>query len=193
MKKMLLCGGLLMAALVALPLDVAQAQKKDKKSAVKLATPQEYAQIRNARELTGKILFADESSKMLSLRVDVPQMQPNKAKKGRVNPFRPGAGYKIVMVGKDFELPVGDKAVVRRLFAAADYDDKGFLRDNQKEKGMLSAKGYIPAKYEDIRAGMAARLFLTPPKVGAKDDDAKPLVTTIFLLQPANNSTYKSK
>jgi hypothetical protein len=194
MKKMLICGSLLMGALVLLPAGIAHAQKKDKKDKKNsVATPQEYAQIRNAREVTGKIIFADESSKMLSLRVDMPQMQANKnmAKKGRKSPFRPA--YQMVKVGKDFELPVEDKATVRRMFVAVEYDNKGFLKDSQKEKSILQAKGYIPAKYEDIKAGMIAKLYLTPPKAGAKDDAARPAVKQILLLQAANETTSKKK
>lgn len=193
MMKTLLGGAFLLGAFTLAP--EAEAQKKDKKNTPVGATPEEYAQIRNARELVGKIAFADESTRMISLRIDVPQMQanqPNKnAKRGKGNPFRPN--YKVVNVGKNFDLPVDDKATVRRLFVAIEYDDKGFLKNNAQEQGVLKSKGYIPAKYEDIKTGMTARLHLSPPKAGAKGDEARPLVKTILLVQPPNNSTPNKK
>ena len=44
----------------------------------------------------------------------------------------------------------------------------------------LRAKGYLPAKYEDIKSGMVAKLYLAAPRDA--DGKAKPTVRRIDLL-----------
>jgi hypothetical protein len=55
------------------------AQKKDKKAAQEdyAATPADYAQIKNTKELTGTLQTIDGSSHTLTLRVEVPHYEPN--------------------------------------------------------------------------------------------------------------------
>lgn len=183
MRNMLILGGGVIVLLLALP-DGADGQKKDNKNTASPATPQDYQALRNYSEITGKIVFADESSKTLAFRVEVPKIE---AGANRNQPRRPGRGrpyvnknVKVVVVGKDFELDVDDKAAVRKLFVATEYDDKGFLKENADEKRQLRAKGYLPAKYEDIKSGMVAKLYLAAPRDA--DGKAKPTVRRIDLL-----------
>jgi hypothetical protein len=184
MKRTLAFGSVMFAAVLLLP-DAAVGQKKDGKPASIAATPQDYDRLRNMREITGKVIFADESSQMIAFRIDVPQIQPNQNKNGQGNRRRRGryavAPYRIVMGGKDFELPVENNATVQRRFVTVDYDDKGFLKNNKEDADLIRAKGYIPAKYTDIKSGMIAKFYLNRPKADAKD--SKPSVRMVVLLQ----------
>lgn len=66
----------------------ADAQKKDKKAAKNTAdkaTPEDYKQIRNLKELTGKLVYADANNHTLTLRIEIPHMEPNPN-------FKPGGG-----------------------------------------------------------------------------------------------------
>jgi hypothetical protein len=189
MRNVLIFGGGMMALLLLLP-GGADGQKKENKSAATPATPQDYNALRGYSEISGKIIFADEST--IAFRVEVPQVQPGgnknqpRPKRGRPN-VRPNV--KLVMVGKDFELEVENKATVRKLFVAAEYDDKGFLKEDAEEKRQLRAKGYLPATHDDIKSGMVAKLYLTAPRnAGTDGKAAKPTVRRIDLLAAGTGS-----
>lgn len=201
MVKMLSFSGVVMLAIFVLA-EGAQGQKKEKATADP-ATPQEYAQLRNLREISGRIVFADESARTLAFRVDIPQIQanpgnkgpqparPGKAKKGKGYPAKPNV--KIVTISKDFELEVEDKAPVRKMFVAVEYDDKGFVRNNEEQAALLRTKGYIPAKYEDIKSGMVAKFYLNPPRAGGDDQQAgRPTIKMIMLLQAGTGSLQQT-
>jgi hypothetical protein len=196
MKRILALGSLMLAVALILP-DAAQGQKRDGKNSTEAAMPQDYATLSRMTEITGRIVFADESSKTLSFRIDVPQLQANKTNKnpqmksrgkGRVNPFRinPAMAYKIVTTGKDFELEVENKVTVQRRFLTVEYDDKGFVKNNKEEAATLGSKGYIPAKYEDVKSGMVATLYLNRPKASTNEEAPKPTVRMIVLRQAGN-------
>ena len=178
MRSMLFFGGGVIAMLLLLP-DGAQGQKK--KSTASPATEQDYQALRGYSELTAKIVFADESSKTLAFRVEVPQVKAgaNKNQPRRGRPYA-NKNIQVVMIGKDFELEVHDKATVRKLFVATEFDDKGFLKENAEEKRQLRAKGYLPAKYEDIKSGMVVKLYLLAPR--STDGKARPAIRRIDLV-----------
>jgi len=184
MRNMLIFGSGVLALLLLLP-DGAEGQKKDNKNTASPATPQDYQAIRNYTEVTAKVVFADESSKTLAFRVETPQLQgganKNQPRRNRGRPYV-NKNIKVVMVGKDFELEVQDKATVRKLFVATEYDDKGFLKEDAEETRQLRAKGFLPATYEDIKSGMVAKLYLTAPRNGGADGKARPTVRRIDLL-----------
>jgi len=171
MKRMLIAAATLVAALLWLP-DAAEGQKRDKVQVTR-ATPQDYAQLRNSREITGKIVFVDASSNLLSLRLESKQKTPVKG--------QPKFGWMITTVGKDYEFQVEAAAPIRKMFVGVEFDDKGFVKDKDEAAALLRSKGYIPVKYSDIQSGMVAKLALAPPKAGAKEE-GKPTVRSISLI-----------
>lgn len=56
-----------------------QAQKKDKgdDGTAEKATAQEYAALRGYKQISGTIFYVDPGSKTLTLRIDIPHMEPN--------------------------------------------------------------------------------------------------------------------
>src|SRR5438046_477304 len=82
---------ILTALLVYAPNDVL-GQKKDKKAAPKdvdyAATAQDYAKLRNVKELAGSLVTIDGAGKMLTLRIEIPHYEPNPNYK----PPTPGKG-----------------------------------------------------------------------------------------------------
>src|SRR5438067_13540241 len=78
MRKFLGCSTLLLALLALQPSDVL-GQKKDKKAKDQTdrATPQEYAQIQNVKELKGTVESIDANSKIVGIRLDIPEYVDN--------------------------------------------------------------------------------------------------------------------
>jgi len=83
MRKFLGCSTLLLALLALQPSDVL-GQKKDKKAKDDRATPQDYAHLQNVKELKGTVDTIDANSKIVGIRLDIPEYVPNPN-------FKPGA------------------------------------------------------------------------------------------------------
>jgi hypothetical protein len=182
MAKMLGFTTLVVSVLIFVP--ALQGQRKDGKNNVIKATPQDYKVLERVKEITGIIAFTDPNSKELALRVDFPQVQ---LAKGRGNNRYKRPQFTVVHNYKEFELDVENAVVVRKMFIAIEYDDKGNIKGNEEQTKELRSKGYITAKYDDIRSGNVAKLVLKPPQrdknVAGAGNVARPTVRTIVLLQ----------
>jgi len=78
MWKLLGCCWLLLVLVVCEPGPVI-GQKKDKKATdtAPQGTPQEYAQLNQVKEITGKLTYADAGSKTLSFKLEFQNVEPN--------------------------------------------------------------------------------------------------------------------
>jgi hypothetical protein len=98
----------------------------------------------------------------------------------------------------DFELPLVDKAAIRRLSLGVEYDDKGNMKEPNLAKGAGGLPGFA-AKLEDLSNGAPVKVYLTPPKSTAgvpkkKDENGailglpanRPQVRMIVMLSEAN-------
>lgn len=99
-------------------------------------------------------------------------------------------GMKIVTESKEFDIPLSEKVITRRMTLPADYDDKGNLKTYSKEemaklKGSENRPGYA-ARIDDLQPGAQVKLFLTPGRAEA-GGVAKPTVTMVLILaEPAS-------
>lgn len=99
-------------------------------------------------------------------------------------------GAKLVTESKEFDIPVSEKVITRRMTLPADYDDKGNLKTYSKEelaklKGTDNRPGYA-ARIDDLQPGAQVKLFLAPGKAEA-GGVAKPTVTMVLILaEPAS-------
>jgi hypothetical protein len=101
----------------------------------------------------------------------------------------------------DFELPLLEKATIRRLTLGVEYDDKGNLKEpNVAAKGAGGLPGF-PATIDDLINGVPAKVYLVSPKSAAaaearkKDENGallsdfppnRPLVRMIVMLGDSN-------
>lgn len=193
MTKMLAFGTLMIGALLLVP-DHVQGQKRDpNKGNVSQATPQDYKTLERLKEVTGIIASADARS--VRFRIDSPKVVPGAGKKGY--------GPKLVHDYKEFDLDLAEGVVIKKTFVAPEYDDKGNFKTNEAHAKELRSKGYIATKVEDIRSGNVAKLVLSPPKRGNKDEGVgnvpRPTVKSITLVQegtpvaPAKGPEKKKK
>jgi hypothetical protein len=86
MRKFLGCSTLLLALLALQPSDVL-GQKKDKKAKDQTdrATPQDYAHLQNVKELKGTVDTIDANSKIVGIRLDIPEYVENPGYKANPN------------------------------------------------------------------------------------------------------------
>jgi len=109
--------------------------------------------------------------------------------------------YKVAHDYKDFDLPVADKVVVRKLNLGMEYDNEGNVKTFTKEE-IAKLKGNDPkvpgyaAKLEDLKAGQFVHLYLNPPPKAEKDQKdegvgniPRPTVRMIVILQDVSNFT----
>jgi hypothetical protein len=103
----------------------------------------------------------------------------------------------IVTNTKDFDLPIEDNAVYRKLNLPFEYDDTGNVKKyTDKEKADLrgsdkSKPGYT-AKFEELQAGQDLELFLTPPvknDAAAVDMAARPTIHMIVITKDNGTSS----
>ena len=179
MSKMLAFGTLMIGALLLLPDDV-EGQKRDQnKGNVLPASPQDYKSLERVREVTGIIASADARS--IRFRIENPRLVPGGG--GGKKRYAP----QVVRDYKEFDLDLAEGVVIKRTFVAPEYDDKGNFKVNDKDAKELRSKGYIVTKPEEIRSGNIAKLVLSPPNRGGKDEGVgnvpRPTVKSITLLK----------
>lgn len=128
--------------------------------------------------------------RLAKLAYQMNQMQtPGGKGGGRNSPFIVVNNY------KDFELPVLDKVVVRKLNLGMEYDNEGNLVQRTKEE-IAKLRGKDPkvpgfaAKLDDLKPGQIVHLYLNPP---SKTEDegvgnvARPTVRMIVIMQEVSN------
>ena len=82
MKRLIPLAGLFLTLAVVFPSDL-WAQKKDKKDDKNTsATPKEYQQLQTVKELVGEVAGIDPNSRVLTLRLNMPQWEANPGFKG---------------------------------------------------------------------------------------------------------------
>jgi hypothetical protein len=77
MYRTLGCGLMLGTLLFLAPTEVHAQKKKKKNDAVPMATAQDYAQLIQLKDVTGKLVFAELSAQNVTLRLDYPHMEQN--------------------------------------------------------------------------------------------------------------------
>ena len=132
--------------------------------------------------------------KLAKLAYQMNQMQKQAAQGTSQN-----SPFKVVNDYKDFELPVSDKVVVRKLNLGLEYDNEGNIIQRTKEE-IAKLKGKDPkvpgfaAKLEDLKTGQLVHLYLNPPPKAEKDqkdegvgNTPRPTVRMIVILQDVSN------
>ena len=137
-------------------------QKKKKnnndKSGPKAAAA-DYAALRQVKQLDGKLVTFDGRAKTVTVRVEA-------------------AGR------KEFELPVVEKVVVRKLNLGVEYDDRGFIKEYtaEQKRALRGSNPSVPgyhAKPEELQPGQDVSAVLGPAR---KDDkEARPVVRMIVI------------
>ena len=169
MRRMLV-GSMVFAAFVVLPFTVTAQNGNKNKGKTTQATAPEYAQLARLSQVVGKVVSADATKITVSL--DHPHAVQGSGKNGRPT----------VTVQRDqieFELPLKEKAVVKKMYIAAGFDEKGMPKTSGSADGKKPASapggGYL-CDVADLVPGTVVRLQLAPPKKSAtpakKDDDA---------------------
>lgn len=101
-------------------------------------------------------------------RAQLQQMRDLQRKTGGQNDL-----FKVVTLGKDFDMDVLDELTVARVTLPAEYDDKGnliqYAAEELKKKKDASMPGY-KATQDDLRAGMMVKVYLSKKK---KEADGK--------------------
>ena len=179
MSKMLGFGTLMIVALLFVP-DHLQGQKRDpNKGNVLPASPEDYKTLERSKEVTGIIASADARS--IRFRIDNPRLVPGGG--GGKKRYAP----QVVHDYKEFDLDLAEAVVIKKIFVAPEYDDKGNFKTNEAHAKELRTKGFIATKVEEIRSGNIAKLVLNPPKRGGKDEGvgnvARPTVKSITLVK----------
>jgi hypothetical protein len=170
MRRILVCS-MVFTAFVVLPFAVT-AQNGNNKGKTTQATDKDYAVLARLSQVVCKIVSTDASKITVSIENDVRSGTTGNGRSRRPN------------VQKDqieFELPLKDKAVIRKMYISTVFDEKG----NPKTSASADDKGKKPASapgggyvcdVTDLIAGTVVRLQLGAPKKSAtaakKDDDA---------------------
>lgn len=159
------------------------------------AANQQAQQLQNLYQQQAKILrTANPVIRQQRMRQLLTQMQKIQANAGKNGP------YKVVHTFKEFDLPLVDKVVVRKLNLGIEYDNEGNILQRTKEeiaklKGNdLRVPGFA-AKLDDLKPGQVVHLYLNPAKVDKNADPdegvgniARPTVRMIVILQEASKS-----
>ncbi len=207
--------GFALLCFVAIAPSEVMGQKKgaNKKSDAADATPDQYAMLAKYKEMVGTIRSTTATS--IVLRVDytppgaaatpppnitartarsqIQQMQRAQQKAVQDLQAKSKNGKEHI----DFELPLTDKATVRRLHLGVEYDDKGNPKD---QKAAAKGEGGLPgfaAKIDDLNTGDHVKVYLVAPSKAAPKKDADgalidgqlpghPQVRMIVLLEDAN-------
>jgi hypothetical protein len=169
MRRMLV-GSMVFTAFVVIPLAVT-AQNGNNKGKTTQATDKDYATLTRLSQLVCKIVSTEPTKITVSIEHNVPN---GTTSNGRIR--RP----KIEKDQVEFELPLKEKAVVKKMYVSMGFDEKG----NPKTSASADDKGKKPASapgggylcdVTDLVAGTVVRLQLGPPKKSAtsakKDDD----------------------
>jgi len=112
----------------------------------------------------------------------------------------PNGPFKVVNNYKEFELPMVDKVVIRKLTLGIEYDNEGQIIQRTKED-IAKLKGKDPkvpgfaAKLDELKNGQVVHLFLNPAKVDKNADKdegigniPRPTVRMIVIVQEATNT-----
>jgi hypothetical protein len=140
-------------------------------------------------EVAGVLKNVDKNN--LTIQVDVPGVKQgnnkNNAQRGKGNNRKKGnnqARPNIQIQHKDFDLPVADHLVVRLVQPASAFDDKGNIKKyTAKELQEMKGPGNLPgyrADRADLAVGQIVKLYLAPPKGGAKAE----VVMVMIVAQP---------
>ncbi|MCI0639315.1 MAG: hypothetical protein L0Y72_03735 [Gemmataceae bacterium] len=183
-------------SLVLLPAGPVLGQKKKAMDQTEKATAQDYKALQNVKQFSGKLAFAEPTSKIITVRIESKVAVPIKDDKKKKNIYGKG-GTQIVTKGKDFDFEVSDKVVVRKMGLFTEYDDKGNLKQ-YTSKEIAELRGSDPSKpgyaatYEDLLAGQLVTLHLNPPPKPAPDagagNVAKPSVRMIVIVQQSTGT-----
>ena len=170
MRRILVCS-MAFTTLIVLPFATAQNGNNNKGKTTQ-ATDKDYASLARLSQIVAKIVSAEPTKVTVSIEHDVPN-----GTTGNGRSRRP----KIEKDQIEFELPLKDKAVIRKMYISAVFDEKG----NPKTSASADDKGKKPASapgggyvcdVTDLIAGTVVRLQLGAPKKSAtaakKDDDA---------------------
>jgi hypothetical protein len=184
-----------MATFVLLPLGVS-AQNKGAKDTGKTsqATAQDYTLLSRYTQIDGKVVSAEAGKITVSIAHAV-QGQPNqqqqqpttgKGKRGKTN-----AAMQQQQEHIEFELPIKDKAVIRKMYATSSgFDDKGNAKGtgpDAKKPAAAPGGGYL-ADIAELAPGTVVRLQLEAPKKTATpkadepDFSGRPTVRSVTAL-----------
>jgi hypothetical protein len=170
MRRILVCS-MVFTAFVVLPFAVtAQNGNNKNKGKTTQATPQEYAQLTRLSQIVGKIVSTDATK--ITFSIDHPHAVPSTSGRAR----RATVQHDQI----EFELPLKEKAVVRKMYISMGFDEKGNPKtsaspDDKGKKPAAAPGGGYACDIADLIPGTVVRLQLAPPKKSAtakKDDDA---------------------
>jgi hypothetical protein len=174
MRRFLLAS-FVIAVFAAIPLGVtAQNKNNNDKSKTSQAGATDYAALTRYSTVVGKIVSTEATK--ITVSIENPHVVQNTAN-GKAR--RPGTTVQHDHI--EFELPLKDKAVVKKTFVSSGFDDKG----NPKSAGADAKKpatapgGGTVCDITDLVPGTVVRLQLGSPKKSPsslkKDDDASDL------------------
>ena len=174
--RRLMLGSIVFAVFVALPWAVT-AQNNDKKGKTTQATVADYIALTRHSQVVGKIVSTDATKITVSL--DNPHMVQNTKNGTTGKPGRPGVTVQHDHI--EFELPLKEKAVVKRMYTPTGFDAKGDPKSTDAKKPAPAPGGGTVCDITDLAPGTVVRLQLGSPKKSPttlkKDDDASDLTT----------------
>lgn len=187
-----LVSSMVFASLVVVPLAVS-AQNNNNKGKTTQATDQDYTLLARYSQINGKIVSTDAGK--LTVSIDHPHAAQNStnSRSRRSNTNAKNIQHDQI----EFELPVKEKAVVRKMYVSGGFDDKGNPKTGASADGKKPASapggGYL-CDLADLVPGTVVRLQLTSPKKSAsaakKDEDTgldtHSLVTSVTALSEPN-------
>ena len=203
-----------MIACAALLPSIAIGQKNAKKGEGQShsATAQDYTTLSRYGEITAKLAGSDLNKNTITIRIDTPHAVKNtatvstaKKTKGK-STAKPNVSVQTDHV--EYELPLKDKAPVRKLYIAFEFDEKGNPKElSATEKLKLKGTGNLPgymAKLDELPAGTVVKLQLEAPKKAAsakKDEEpelsSRPTVKMVTALSepkdPSKTATPAKK
>jgi hypothetical protein len=186
-----LVGSVAFATVLAFPLCVNAQNNNDKnKPKTTQATDKDYATLGRYSQINGKVVSTDAGK--ITVAIEHPhQVQNTNSTSGRNR--RPSTTTQKDQI--EFELPIKEKAVVKKMFVSGGFDEKG----NPKSAATTTTDGKKPASapgggtlcdITDLIPGTVVRLQLAAPKKSAtaakKDEDTgldtHPTVTSVTAL-----------
>jgi hypothetical protein len=205
MRPSLIFGSFVIVCIGLIPAEVA-GQLKTKEGKTTQATANDYSVLGRYSEVTAKLSSIDTGRGVIVIHIDnnhpvrntnTNGQQP--ARRGK----RPAGGISIQTDHTEYELPIKDKAPVRKMFftSGGEFDEKGNPKaaptaaEKAKLKGDPNLPGYI-AQPDELVPNTVVKLKLEAPKKSStakKDEDpdlaSRPSVKMIIAMSEPKDTT----